>query len=77
MDDYFSHNPVYNETQFRRRFGMRRPLFLKIVEALSGWSDYFTVRLDALNRPGFSPVHKCTVAIRQLAYGGSADQLDE
>ena len=77
MDDYFSPNPVYNETQFRRRFRMRRPLFLKIVEALSGWSDYFTVRLDALNRPGFSPVHKCTVAIRQLAYGGSADQLDE
>ena len=53
MDDYFSPNPVYNETQFHRRFRMRRPLFLKIVEALSGWSDYFTVRLDALNRPGF------------------------
>ena len=77
MDDYFSPNPVYNETRFHRRFRMRRPLFLKIVEALSGWSDYFTVRLDALNRPGFSLVHKCTVAIRQLAYGGSADQLDE
>nr|XP_034578261.1 uncharacterized protein LOC117842034 [Setaria viridis] len=77
MDDYFSLNPVYNETQFRRRFRMRRPLFLKIVEALSGWDEYFTLRPDALNRPGFSPIHKCTVAIRQLAYGGSADQLDE
>ncbi|XP_002439253.2 uncharacterized protein LOC8075096 [Sorghum bicolor] len=77
MDDYFSPNPVFNETQFRRRFRMRRPLFEKIVEALSGWSEYFTLRLDALNRPGFSPIHKCTVAIRQLAYGGSADQLDE
>jgi hypothetical protein len=77
MDDYFSPNPVYNETQFRRRFRMRRPLFLKIVETLSGWSEYFTLRPDALNRPGFSPIHKCIVAIRQLAYGGSADQLDE
>jgi hypothetical protein len=77
MDDYFSPNPVYNETQFRRRFRMRRPLFLKIVEALSGWSEYFTQRPDALNRPGFSPIHKCTVAMRQLAYGGSADQHDE
>lgn len=77
MDDYFSLNLVYNETQFRRRFRMRRPLFLKIVEALSGWDEYFTLRPDALNRPGFSPIHKCTVAIRQLAYGGSADQLDE
>lgn len=77
MDDYFSPNPIYNETHFRRRFRMRRPLFLKIVEALSGWSEYFTLRPDALNRPGSSPIQKCTVAIRQLAYGGSADQHDE
>jgi len=77
MDDYSSPNPVYNETHFRRRFRMRRPLFLKIVEALSGWSEYFTLRPDALNRPRFSPIHKCTVVIRQLAYGGSADQHDE
>ena len=39
---------------------------MKIVEALSGWSEYFTLRPDALNRPGFSPIHKCTVAHRQL-----------
>jgi hypothetical protein len=72
MDDYFSPNPVYNETQFRRRFRMRRPLFLKIVEALSGWSEYFTLRPDALNHPGFSPIHKCKVAIRQLVLVWSA-----
>ena len=45
-----------------------RPLFLKIVEALRGWSEYFTLRPDALNCPGFSPIYKCAVAIRQLAY---------
>jgi hypothetical protein len=56
---------------------MKKPLFLKIVEGLSGWSEYFTTRLDALNRPGFSPIHKCTVAIHQLAYGSSADLHDE
>ncbi|XP_040384262.1 uncharacterized protein LOC121055561 [Oryza brachyantha] len=77
MDDYFSPNPVYNEVQFRRRFRMRKTLFLKIVEALSGWSEYFTLRPDALNRLGFSPIHKCIVATRQLAYGGSVDQQDE
>jgi hypothetical protein len=77
MDDYFSPNPVYNETQFHRRFMMRRPLFLKIVEGMSGWSEYFTTRLDALNRPGFSPIHKCIVVIRQLAYGCSVDLHDE
>ena len=69
LDDYFTPNPVYDEKDFRRRYRMRKPLFLKIVEALSGWSEYFTLRLDALNRPGFTPIHKCTVAMRQLAFG--------
>ena len=58
---------------FHRRYRMRKPLFLKIVEALSGWSEYFTLRLDALNHPGFTPIHKCTVAMRQLAFGGPAE----
>jgi hypothetical protein len=34
MDDYFMENPLYNSTIFRRRFRMRRPLFLRIVHAL-------------------------------------------
>jgi hypothetical protein len=77
MEDYFVENPVYNSTIFRRRFRMRRPLFLRIVDALGEWSPFFTQRYDALNRPGLSPIQKCTAAIRQLAYGSPADQLDE
>ncbi|KAL6645483.1 hypothetical protein ACP70R_017091 [Stipagrostis hirtigluma subsp. patula] len=77
MNDYFVEEPVYNETIFRRRFRMRKPLFLRIVAALSEWSPYFTMRMDALNRPGMSPLKKCTAAIRQLANGSPADQLDE
>ncbi|EAY97418.1 hypothetical protein OsI_19348 [Oryza sativa Indica Group] len=34
LNDYFVENPVFNGTNFRRRFRMRRPLFLRIVEAL-------------------------------------------
>jgi len=56
---------------------MRRPLFLKIVEALVMWNKYFTLRMDALNRPGLSPLKKCTAAIRQFRSGTPADQLDE
>jgi hypothetical protein len=56
---------------------MARPLFLRIVEALSNWSPYFQQRLDATGRQGLSPLQKCTAAIRMLAYGTSADQLDE
>jgi hypothetical protein len=77
MGDYFSENPVYNSIIFRRRFRMRRSLFLRIADALGDWSPFFTLRLDATNRPGLSPIQKCTAAIRQLATGSPADGFDE
>jgi hypothetical protein len=30
-----------------------------------------------LNRPGLTPIQKCTVAIRQLATGSPVDEFDE
>jgi len=33
--DYFADNLIHNETHFRRRFRMRKHLFLRIVDALS------------------------------------------
>ena len=56
---------------------MSRPLFLRIVDELGKWSDYFITKLDALNRQGLTPLQKCTAAIRQLANGSAADHLDE
>ena len=56
---------------------MRMPLFLRIVDELGKWSDYFTTRVDALGRQGLTPLQKCTAAIRQLANGSAADHLDE
>ncbi|XP_015690500.1 uncharacterized protein LOC102714086 isoform X2 [Oryza brachyantha] len=43
MEDYFMQNPIYNSTIFRRRFRMRRPLFVRIVDALD----------DAVHHDGF------------------------
>lgn len=63
--------------KFRERYRMRRPLFLRIVEALGEWSPFFTLRRDALNREGLSPLQKCTAAMRMLAYGIPADHADE
>jgi hypothetical protein len=77
VDDYFSENPVYSSNIFRQRFRMSRPLFLRIVEALGQWLDYFTQRVDATNRQGLTPLQKCTAAIRQLANGSAADHLDD
>jgi hypothetical protein len=56
---------------------MNKHLFLHIVEKLGTWSSYFTARVDGLIHSGLSPLHKCTTAIRQLARGSAADDLDE
>ncbi|GER30007.1 5-formaminoimidazole-4-carboxamide-1-(beta)-D-ribofuranosyl 5'-monophosphate synthetase [Striga asiatica] len=77
VSDYFSDNPVYPDYIFRRRFCMRKELFLLIVNALQTRSSYFQQNIDAIGRQSLSPLQKCTAAIRQLAYGVPADHLDE
>ena len=46
------------------------------MEAVTSNDRYFQQRRDATGRQGFSPIHKCTAAMRVLAYGTSADALD-
>ncbi|XP_013613948.1 PREDICTED: uncharacterized protein LOC106320127 [Brassica oleracea var. oleracea] len=76
-NDYFSDTPTYPHYLFRRRFRMNKPLFLYIVHRLSTEVEYFQPKQDATGRSGISPLQKCTAAIRQLAYGGGADPVDE
>ncbi|XP_039141193.1 uncharacterized protein LOC120278465 [Dioscorea cayenensis subsp. rotundata] len=73
FNDYFADEPVYPGNVFRRRFRMRKALFLRIVEALANHSEYFQLRVDATGKRGLSPLQKCTAAIRQLAYGVPAN----
>ncbi|XP_057739831.1 uncharacterized protein LOC130956911 [Arachis stenosperma] len=77
FQDYFADEPVYNADIFRRRFRMRRDVFLRIVDALSNVYPYFHQRVDATGRRGLSPLQKCTAAIRMLAYGVAADAVDD
>ncbi|MFS7913223.1 hypothetical protein Hanom_Chr02g00139301 [Helianthus anomalus] len=77
MEDYFVENPTYDQATFRRRFRMRRPLFLRIVAAVTTNDIYIQQRPDATGRQGLSPLQKCTGAMRVLAYGTSADAHDE
>jgi hypothetical protein len=53
---------------FRRKFRMNKPLFLRIVAAISDWDPFFTERVDATGRSGHSPLQKCTAAIRMLVF---------
>ncbi|KAJ0442361.1 putative harbinger transposase-derived protein [Helianthus annuus] len=77
MKDYFVENPTYDEVTFRRRFRMRKPLFLRIVEAVTANDVYFQQRSDATGRQGLSSLQKCTAAMHVLAYGTSVDAHDE
>ncbi|CAN6879006.1 unnamed protein product, partial [Brassica oleracea] len=76
-NDYFSENPTYSRSLFRRRFRMNKSLFQRIVHHLSTEIPYFQQSEDATGRSGLTPLQKCTAAIRQLAYGCAADTVDE
>ena len=76
MEDYFTEEPLYRESMFRTRFRMNRCLFLHIVDALGQWSPYFTYRVDCVGRIGLSPLQKCTIAMRMLAYVTPTNALD-
>ncbi|KAJ0435693.1 hypothetical protein HanIR_Chr17g0896101 [Helianthus annuus] len=67
MHDYFGENPLYDDTQFMRRFRMSHRLFLRISNDLLAQCLFFTQRESASRKIGFSRIHRCIVAIRQLA----------
>ncbi|XP_021724887.1 uncharacterized protein LOC110692195 [Chenopodium quinoa] len=77
VTDYFSDHPLYGDEKFRRRFRMRKPLFMKIVNTLSATDRFFQQHPDATMRLGASGIQKCTAAMRMLAYGCPSDQIDE
>ncbi|XP_074342816.1 uncharacterized protein LOC141685291 [Apium graveolens] len=56
---------------------MGRHVFLRIVDVVSNFDPYFQQRMDAVGRKGLSPLQKCTTAMRILAYGISADVVDD
>lgn len=80
IQDYFDPSPetrTFFDDQFRRRFRMRRELFLRIVEGVRNHDSYFVQKPDATGKLGFHEYQKCTAAMRVLAYGMAYDQCDE
>ncbi|KAL7599961.1 hypothetical protein Lser_V15G22780 [Lactuca serriola] len=56
---------------------MLKGLFERIVEDVTRECSFFQQCYDARGTPGFTPLQKCTAALRQLAYGIPPDALDE
>ena len=58
MRDYFYESPTYPPHLFRRRYRMRRSLFVKIVEACEANSRHFTHRRNVAGFLGFTAYQK-------------------
>jgi hypothetical protein len=75
--DYFAEPPIYPHKYFRRRFRMSRDLFCRIQFAVEAHDPYFVQRRDGAQKLGFTSIQKITAALRMLAYGVTADFMDE
>ena len=56
---------------------MQQPLFSQILNAVIEHNNYFRQKRNAAKQLGFLPCQKVTAAFRMLAYGASADSIDE
>ena len=77
LEDYFIPNSVFPDHVFRRRFRMQRSLFNKIMSAICNHDLYSVQKEDAFHVLRLLPEQKIMAAMRMLAYGASADQVDE
>ena len=75
--DYFALTPIYPPVLFRRRFRMKRSLFLRIQSQVEAHDSYFVQKRNSANKLGLSSLQKITAALRMLAYGVSGDLIDE
>ena len=73
---YFVEEPMYPKALFRRRFRVSKPIFERVYNACLK-HPCFQYNANAARRIGIHPLVKVTACFRHLAYGTSADQLDE
>jgi hypothetical protein len=69
--------PTYPAHLFRKRYRMRRSLFVRIVEACEQNCHVFTRRRNAANFLGLSAYQKISAAMRVIAYGIPANYTNE
>ncbi|XP_070667790.1 uncharacterized protein [Malus domestica] len=77
LEDYFIPNSIFLDHIFRLHFRMQRNLFEKIMSDICNHDPYFVQKEDVFHVLGLIPEQKITASLRILAYGASADQVDE
>ncbi|CAL2237442.1 unnamed protein product [Prunus armeniaca] len=77
LEDYFILTSLYSDVDFRRRYRMQPHLFNKVMHDICNYDEYFVQKCDVAGVLGLLPEQKLTAGIRMLAYGSSADQMDE
>ena len=66
--DYFAPTPIYPPALFRRRFRIKRSLFLRIQSKVEVYDSYFVQKRHSVKKLGLSSLQKITAALRMLAY---------
>ena len=74
---YFDIEPIYDEAMFARRFRVNRCIFDTVLADLIREEPVFRQQIDALGKPGPSPLLKVTIMFRILAYGDCFDRSDK
>ena len=73
----FSDDPIFDNTDFRRVYRMRKPLFLRILHAITESDVYFVQKRNVARKLGLSSLQKATAAMRMLAYMTSSKVQEE
>ena len=56
---------------------MKKEVFLRIVQSVREFDDYFMLKKDCFGIVDFSSIQRCTSVLRCLAYGAAADTQDD
>ena len=75
--NYFTDAPLHGKKVFLRHYRMSRKLFLRIVNSIWEFDNYFKCKKDCTGTLGFTSLQKCTTAMRMLAYGAPGDILQD
>eukprot|EP00267_Zea_mays_P040381 XP_008680097.1 uncharacterized protein LOC103655065 [Zea mays] len=62
-NDYFTDQSVYSNELFRRRFRMMKRLFLRILQKIKVYDEYFEHKINVAGVVGCSSLQKMTAAV--------------